>query len=484
MTLYDYRTRGIGIQFNFNPKINKADFIRLRDIVRPMAVERGARWKEEIDWANSGYAPYDHYLAVLMYYVNYGKQYNKILEISTHGKDIVENLIAVFIELELINFYAGGYDLVPEVDGVDGQLTRIDYKSRIQSLVSTDSIAYLKHIPILAPNNVKFINVTPLDEVKIDDDGFKHTIEHKKELIVVNDGEEVRFIKRWNKFALKFNVEIEIGPKDEVKTTSLLHGITGMIPLNPCVKRQMRQPRLNYSSEYLKRVKSGGRLYNVGVFRYQGIESKLRPKILIDKEKTIELDFGCMHAVMAYAMNGIQYNEDAYRIFDDLEYLTEDDLTILRNVMKQPVLSTLSSKSKPQYREYLKYTIEENWAAFCLIKEYRNMKTKKIVTAIIKRLEEKHKDIRHLMYKSLWKDLQYHDSEIMMKIMDKCMSHSENILALGVHDSAIVKTKYETILAEIMHECYKEQSKLFSSDGAEYDIKITIDLPEGGNREV
>lgn len=172
-----------------------------------------------------------------------------------------------------------------------------------------------------------------------------------------------------------------------------------------------------------------------------------RKFIQIDGENIVELDFKALHPSMIMAKMGIQINEYPYYCLD-----------LDKSFVKSLLLVCFNAKSKNrfkniilQYKEKLakKYakigeTIPKLW-----IDSYN-----RYMSDNIKYEEELEKRFPNYFASDIGVDLQYLDSKIAQKVMKYFLSKDE--ICIPIHDSFIVKSKFEDELKDVMQKSYSE----------------------------
>ncbi len=184
-----------------------------------------------------------------------------------------------------------------------------------------------------------------------------------------------------------------------------------------------------------KKFDKGGRFY--GPY-YQGMPSKFRKSILIDGKKTVEYDYSGLHIRMLYHELGIKFEEDPYAIGDGSE----------RDKYKLVSLISINAAKRGSHiavRDALKD------AGFDTGKDLRP------ILKMMDNFKARHAPIKEFLFSGAGIDLQNKDSRIMEKIMTKL--HDMGIVALPIHDSAIVEEQYSSLLEEIMIQVYEEEMK-------------------------
>lgn len=172
----------------------------------------------------------------------------------------------------------------------------------------------------------------------------------------------------------------------------------------------------------------GGRFYNGS---HLALPSSVRAHIKMDGEDTVELDFCSLHLSMLYHKENLPLPSNPY-IYPDGDYR--------RSLMKIVGLVAINARSRRQALSYIRHHLEElgmdGFSAKALLDEFM----------------AHNKGVEKYICSDIGVRLQKKDSDIMKDILSELMSLG--IIALPVHDSVIVKAKYEHIAYSIMQKCY------------------------------
>lgn len=180
----------------------------------------------------------------------------------------------------------------------------------------------------------------------------------------------------------------------------------------------------------------GGRLYDIPCKSksYMNITSLERSRILINGDKTVELDYSGLHLNLLYAKMNIQLDKDPY------SFVSPD----MRKYAKLAVLVLINAS-------------DERNALYCLIKNYPECKEwRKILTAC----KKEHHAIKKYFSSGHGISLQNLDGQMSREIVNYFTML--NIPCLPIHDSYRVPERYEQELREIMHQTYRKHNKGFS----------------------
>lgn len=234
----------------------------------------------------------------------------------------------------------------------------------------------------------------------------------------------------------------------------------------------------------------GGRFYN-GVI--QQIPKYLRKYILINGNKTVELDYSGFHLRLLYHLNGEDYQDDPYKklidnqsddkneIIDGLKTYPEKEHfnSILKKSNIIPNISLTIPYANFRYLdERNKYKIAqlilvnasekidkkgkkhdgEDVAIKGILDNLRNQGcvgiNKNDVNKIIDKFKKYHSPIADYLYSGKSGELQNIDSRIINDIM--IYFADKNIPTIPIHDSIIIEEQYEAALREQMMEVYKK----------------------------
>lgn len=200
-----------------------------------------------------------------------------------------------------------------------------------------------------------------------------------------------------------------------------------------------------------------GRLHNEGGLGWQGIPRTARPSITIDGESTYELDFKNMHFNMCYALVGMwSPYADNYVILGWPDHL--------RPLIKKVALTSLNCSGKAGTLRAVKNLVEDIEEA--LLDDDRGTPSgddlellqlysiyRRQISEMYDALVAMHSHIAEFISDDAGIGLMNTDGGIMLDIIDRCMD--EDILALSIHDSIIVKREHEKRATEIMHDVYR-----------------------------
>ena len=203
-------------------------------------------------------------------------------------------------------------------------------------------------------------------------------------------------------------------------------------------------PYFNTDKNKLYRVfnegsfQQGGRFYGLWV---QSVPSKIYPfrcRLLIDEERTVELDYSNLHPHMLYTIEKKPVPAgDLYA----LEGVDPD----MRDLVKTLVNTMLNAKSINSALKAIEKAPPEGFEGVSSYAELKRLSDKILA---------KHEPISRHFGSGVGRSLQYKDSRIAEGIMldlDRL-----GIVCLPVHDSFIVQTRYEKKLREAMENNYRD----------------------------
>jgi hypothetical protein len=193
--------------------------------------------------------------------------------------------------------------------------------------------------------------------------------------------------------------------------------------------------------EYLHRVfnrksfKKGGRAYGA---LHQNMPKHLRPLMYINGERTTEIDFSGYHILMLYHMEGIDYQEDPYRVCGGDENL--------REAYKIVGLVAINAGDEKEAADAIRDELEKKGIP---LPEVKNP-----VKSLVRAFKNAHEPIQKYLLSDVGVMLQNTDSHIMNTILMRLMD--KGILGLSVYDSVVVAEQYKDVLHQIMAEAYEE----------------------------
>ena len=193
--------------------------------------------------------------------------------------------------------------------------------------------------------------------------------------------------------------------------------------------------------------KKGGRWYGGW---WQRLNSKLREDILIDGERTIEIDFSGLHPNLAYTRQGLDYDgDDPYNIYiEAFEELGINHTDASREVIKLMMLLGLNATDE----EILFKAFRDNFN-YSFLGAFDFSFTNKQLSKILQSIKDHHSPIADQFATGAGIDLMYMDSQIVEEIINLFTVQEEPILT--VHDSFIVKFWQKDLLLACMKEAFQ-----------------------------
>lgn len=177
----------------------------------------------------------------------------------------------------------------------------------------------------------------------------------------------------------------------------------------------------------------GGRFYGGW---WEGLPKEIRKHIVIDGEKTVEMDYSGMHLRMLYASKGIDYIGDPYAI--------RSDSSSLRPLCKLILLTVLNAES-------LKSAVA---AIRKKMKEDPSLPRVDNLTKCVNDFVAYHPTVAEFFFTGIGLRLQNVDARIAERIMLEMTGKS--IPVLPVHDSFICAERHKKVLEESMVRNYKD----------------------------
>jgi len=225
----------------------------------------------------------------------------------------------------------------------------------------------------------------------------------------------------------------------------------------------------------------GGRFYG----HYQQIPSADRKRILIDGQRTVELDYDAVHIALLYALEGLPVSAEPY-VIDGHKGKRKTFKAICLTLVNSEKLSSLQANvtrsgnpkvkrafknytDKRQQYEYLralKLKAAEPNKPDSLLGFIENIPTGSKGAELLSLIMERHQPIaHHFGTKNIGLRLQRLDSELIARALGKI----EDIPCLPVHDSIRCRVSDIQRVLEAMTSAFKELHG--------QDITVTNDLP-------
>ena len=215
---------------------------------------------------------------------------------------------------------------------------------------------------------------------------------------------------------------------------------------------------------HTENMSSGGRLYDRGDI--QGASEYLRSTVLIDNQKTKELDFKGLHYAFAasevgYDLRGKDPYDFDFKIDVDYDAIHEwklknnvnKDYDPVRNLKKTALLIMFNANDKRGAVSAISSRIKKDYTK-------QNQATRKYVglknipvTKLVESMIEANNEISEYFCSGAGLKFQYLDSEIIMYCIDKFMEVGE--VFLPVHDSLIVREGLEDFTMKTMKDGFE-----------------------------
>ncbi|MCP4914636.1 MAG: hypothetical protein GY909_16085 [Oligoflexia bacterium] len=172
----------------------------------------------------------------------------------------------------------------------------------------------------------------------------------------------------------------------------------------------------------------GGRIYA----NYQNIKKEDRRKLLINGEKTVELDYSGLHINMLYlkVTGDIYQDGDVYHVKGFEKY---------RKIFKIALQICFNAKNESSAIKAVRSHLID-----------LGLTDKICPKKLIRAFEKKHELVRHLFYTQIGLDLQYIDSQMALYILKE--AKKRKVVALTIHDSFIASHNLEDWLIKKMNE--------------------------------
>ena len=198
-------------------------------------------------------------------------------------------------------------------------------------------------------------------------------------------------------------------------------------------QQPLRAPISISEERTLFRVFNNGTYENGGRFYggwWQRIPSEYRNRITINWHPVSEIDYSSMQPAILYAMKGLDAPEDSYAI-DGIEPTKAN-----RDLLKKTFLQVVNAKDE-QMRAPKKEHLPDGMS-FSDLKQA---------------IKAKHEPIKEFFNTGIGVQIQRVDSDIAETVMLTMMEHGQ--LVLPVHDSFIVRSGNEDLLAQVMSDASK-----------------------------
>jgi len=352
------------------------------------------------------------YLAVARGFGDYStSRYNS----NNIGYKVFVRLVDSLSELGYIEYHRGHFDAFT----ASGHRSRIRANTKLikhfkSSAISTAMITMDKdeETIILKKSKEESLNINKKDLAHYKDTDKTNKMRSNLEII------NALLDRTW--------IDIEISDEEHIRLNEKMDKEPDNSPID-FTRRKLRRIFNNSSFE------QGGRFYHGW---WQEISSSYRKYITINGKRTEEEDFGGIHVRMLYALEGIELGSEDTHIIEG--YGSEYREQVKRAIY---IIINAETRDKAIYAINSKLTLPINETAQDLFNQ----------------LELKHPKIAKYFATGKGIELQYIDSQIAEKVMVGLAR--DNIVALPVHDSFIVRMSHINDLKEEMYKAYKEVVK-------------------------
>lgn len=182
----------------------------------------------------------------------------------------------------------------------------------------------------------------------------------------------------------------------------------------------------------------GGRFYAVGS-SWQNVPGAVRASILLDGQETIELDYSSLHPSLLYSEAGKPPPSDCYSIGDWPRQLAKLAVNILLNAKNAQEACGALARSPAMAENFSEGQENAFAAALRLIADVSNV----------------HHPIERAFHSDAGARLMRQDSRMAGRVLAQLLK--KGIVALPVHDSFIVQTKYQRELEAAMIEAAERE---------------------------
>lgn len=173
---------------------------------------------------------------------------------------------------------------------------------------------------------------------------------------------------------------------------------------------------------------TGGRLYGGFWIDMPRVE---RATLLIDGEETCELDYACLHPHILYAWSIRKLEYDPY-VIPGFEHVSRD---VGKKVFNRLINGNTTALKfiKKDYQPYLQ--------------------SRKELNAFVAGMMDRLSPIKHRFASQVWGRLQKEDSELALKVIERCMN--EGIPVYPIHDGFRARLREKDQVEIMMMEVYK-----------------------------
>ena len=328
------------------------------------------------------------------------------------GYKVFVRLVDILSELGYIEYHRGYFDTATS----SGQRSRIRANTKL-----------IKHFESSAITTAMITMDKDEETIILRKAKDKSSKSNKKDLVNYIDTDETNKMRNnlegINALLDRTWIDIEISDEEHIKLNEEMDRKPDKNPID-FTRRKLRRIFNNSSFE------QGGRFYHGW---WQEISSSYRKYITISGKRTEEEDFSGIHIRMMYALEGIEYgSEDTYII--------EGYGIRYREEVKKALNTIINAKT----REEAVYSINDKLT----------LPKNRTAEDLFNKLKLKHPKIAKYFATGIGIELQYRDSQIAEKVMIRLAR--DNIVALPIHDSFIVRVSHLNDLKEEMIRAYKE----------------------------
>lgn len=243
-------------------------------------------------------------------------------------------------------------------------------------------------------------------------------------------------LKAINAYLFEQEIELVLSPEEEASWAEALTNDQDRkgAPYSRPETFQTDMYRVFNNSSFLQ----GGRMYGAW---WINVWVEFRPRITINGQKTVELDYAAFHPTMLYHERGLECVGDPYELPEITALEQELGLPprTYRSCIKQYTNALINCEKGGRPSNI---TVEEGTVVPDF---YRPIE-------IIRMIERRHWPIRSDFRSNAGLRLQRIDSDIAMDVITTAMN--EGWVALPVHDSFITTEDQEERLREVMEDCY------------------------------
>ncbi|SFK77507.1 hypothetical protein SAMN05216302_10154 [Nitrosomonas aestuarii] len=204
--------------------------------------------------------------------------------------------------------------------------------------------------------------------------------------------------------------------------------------------------KISRHEKFVSRIFNNGNWENGGRFYggwWQRIPSEWRTRIRIFNTPVTEIDYSGLHIVLLYAMVGITYTDDPYRI-EELEHSER-----MRELLKPILLASINAEDKDSARKAIQREINFNPDEFGWVKnEGLN------ISDIIDTFTNQHSPIKDYFFSGSGIRLQNIDSIIAEKVINYFTQKS--VVVLCIHDSFVIGADKADELKLVMENAFNE----------------------------